>query len=767
VDSPRPAHGHRGREPRPLLVSKIAAPLLQPGIVTRSRLLARLDESVVKPLSVVVAPAGWGKTSLLAEWAFRAGEHTPVAWLTLDETDDEPNSFWTHVTAALRTIAPEIGDRVLAALRVPGIDPLEVALPTLLNDLAASQTQQVLILDDYHVLTDVRIHEGLEFFLSYLPPAQRLVIAARFDPPLPLARMRARGQLTEIRATDLRFSSAEAGSLVSSVGQVKIGAPALDALVARTEGWAVGLKLVALAIRDAPDPDALAAEVRGDDRHIIDFLTSEVLDRLSPERRDFLVRTSVLDNLCGSLCDAVLRREGSAAVLEALERADLFVVPLDPQRMWYRYHRLFRDVLRRELDSATPHEVADLFRRAADWYLNAGEIGEAVRLLTAAGDRREAGRLLLSAEDTLLDQGEAATYVRLGDGLGEATIREDPRMSIAMAGAAGQCGRPDRVPALLDIAEAHLRAGHSPAYAGWCSLAAAADVLRAAFDAEVRADPERMLTHAERATGLEIDPTLPGYVISRMTLGVVLSGLDRQEEAVEVLTDAWTYSSAVPMPVFIRLQAAGLLAMCLFESGRVEAARRLMHQVEPTMQAMLHALGDAAAPAVAFLMMVKGRLAHRDGETVAARGLLARAAELARIAAHPSQTVHVLTALADAELAVGDRRAARAALDEAHDIAIEGVAFPATARRLTEAEARIGRGAARRARQEGRLVEELTDREMSLLLALQEPLTQREIGTKLFLSINTVKGYTKNLYRKLGVVSRAEAVRRGRELGLI
>ena len=762
MDSPRPAHGHRGREPRPLLVNKIAAPPLQPGIVTRSRLLARLDESVAKPLSVVVAPAGWGKTSLLAEWAFRAGDHTPVAWLTLDETDDEPNRFWTHVIAALRTIAPEIGDRVLAALRVPGIDPLEVALPTLLNDLAASQTQHVLIIDDYHVLTDVRIHEAVEFFLSYLPPSQRLVIAARFDPPLPLARMRARGQLTEIRAADLRFSPAEAGSLVSSVGQVKIGAPALDALVERTEGWAVGLKLVALAIRDAPDPDARAAEVHGGDRHIIDFLTSEVLDRLSPGRRDFLVRTSVLDGLCGSLCDAVLRREGSAAVLEALERADLFVVPLDPQRIWYRYHRLFRDVLRRELDSATPHEVADLFRRAADWYLNAGEIGEAVRLLTAAGDRREAGRLLLSAEDTLLDQGEAASYVLLGDGLGEAIIREDPRMSIAMAGAAGQCGRPDRVPALLDIAEAHI-----PAYPGWCSLAAAADVLRAAFDAEVRADPERMLTHAERAAGLETDPTLPGYVISRMTLGVVLSGLDRQEQAVAVLTDAWTHSSAVPMPVFIRLQAADLLAMCLFDSGRVEAARRLLNQVEPIMQAMLQALGDAAAPAVALLMMVKGRLAHRDGETVAARGLLARAAELARIAAHPSQTVRVLTALADAELAVGDRRAARAALDEARDIAIEGVAFPATTRRLTEAEARIGRGAARRARQEGRLVEELTDRELSLLLALQEPLTQREIGTKLFLSINTVKGYTKNLYRKLGVVSRAEAVRRGRELGLI
>lgn len=199
VDSPRPADGHRGREPRPLLVSKIAAPLLQPGIVTRSRLLARLEESVAK-LAIVVAPAGWGKTTLLAEWAFRVGDHVPVAWLTLDERDDEPNRFWTHLIAALQKIAPEIGDGALAALRVPGIDPLEVALPTLLNDLAASQTGHLLILDDYHVLTDVRIHEVVEFFLSYLPPSQRLAIAGRFDPPLPLARMRARGQTGPARA---------------------------------------------------------------------------------------------------------------------------------------------------------------------------------------------------------------------------------------------------------------------------------------------------------------------------------------------------------------------------------------------------------------------------------------------------------------------------------------------------------------------------------------------------------------------------------------
>jgi LuxR family transcriptional regulator, maltose regulon positive regulatory protein len=502
----------------------------QPDTVTRARLLGWLDEHGARRLSVVVAPAGWGKTTLLAEWARRAGEREPVAWLTLDETDDEPNRFWTYVVTALRAAAPDLGESALVALRVPGIDPLDVALPTLLNDLAASGARHVLILDDYHVLTDVRIHEAVEFLLTYPPPSLHLVIAARFDPPLPLARMRARGQLSEIRATDLRFTSAEAAGLVWAVGQVEVGTQALDALVDRTEGWAVGLKLAALTLRGAHDPAARAAEVRGDDRHILDFLASEVLDRLPADRRDFLVRTAVLDRLCGSLCDAVLGREGSAAVLAALERADLFVVPLDLHRQWYRYHRLFRDVLRRELDATAPDAVPDLLRRAADWYLAAGQVEEAVRHLTAAGDRRAAGRLLLSAEDTFLEQGAAGTYLRLGDGLGEAAIREDPRLAVTLAGAAARSGRLDRVAALLDTAEGHLE-GDTPPYQGWRSLAAAAAVLRAAYDHADHVDPAVVLAHPQRAAGLETDPTLPGYVIARITLGAVRSGLDRQEQA--------------------------------------------------------------------------------------------------------------------------------------------------------------------------------------------------------------------------------------------
>jgi LuxR family transcriptional regulator, maltose regulon positive regulatory protein len=754
-----------GERPRPLLAGKLAVPLLQPSIVTRDRLIEMLDENGTRRLCVVVAPAGWGKTTLLAEWARRAGDRHSVAWVTLDETDDEPHRFWTYVVTALRTAAPDLGGGALAALRVPGIDPVDVALPALLNDLSASNARHTLILDDYHLLTDVRIHEAVEYLLSYLPPSLRLVITARFDPPLPLARMRARSELIEVRATDLRFSPTEAAGLVSAVGQIEVGADAVDALVDRTEGWAVGLKLAALTIRGSPDPAARVAEVRGDDRHIVDFLSSEVLDRLSADRRAFLVRTAVLDRLCGSLCDAVLGRTGSAAVLEALERADLFVVPLHAHREWYRYHRLFRDVLRRELEATAPATVPELHRRAADWYLAAGQVDEAVRLLTAAGDQQTAGGLLLSAEDAFLEQGAAATYLRLGDQLGDA-VRQDPRLAVSMAGAAAQSGQADRVPVLLDVAEAGL-GDAVPPYQGWCSLAAAAAMLRATYDSVVRADPPLMLAHAERAADLETDPTLEGYVITRMTLGAVLSGLDRREDAIPVLTDAWERSAQVEVPVFIRLQVAGLLAMCLFETGRADAARRLVHQVAPTVQRMVQALGDAAAPAVTFLMAIEGRLAYRDREPDTALRLLTRTAELARIAGHPSQTVYVLTALADAALAAGDRAAARAAIDEARETADTGVAFPATGRRLADAEQRIGRRAVRAARREGQLVEELTDRELSLLRALQGPLSQREIGAELYLSLNTIKGYTKSLYRKLGAASRAEAVERGRQLGLI
>ena len=636
--APRPPAADR---PSALLAGKLTAPLLQPGIVTRDRLLDMLDENRTRRLCLVVAPAGWGKTTLLTEWARRAGDRESPAWVTLDETDDEPHRFWTYVFTALEKAAPDVAGGALAALRVPSIDPLDVALPALLNDLSASNARHTLILDDYHLLTDVRIHEAVEYLLSYLPPSLRLVIAARFDPPLPLARMRARSELTEIRAADLRFSATEAAGLVSAVSQVEVGSGAVDALVDRTEGWAVGLKLAALTIRGSTDPAAAPRRLATTGTSSTSSPRRCWIDCLPIGGRSWSGPRSWI-GLSGSLCDAVLGRTGSAAVLEALERADLFLVPLDAHREWYRYHRLFRDVLIRELEGNLTRgrpRTASPGRGLVPRGGAGGPSGAPVdgRWGPAAGSVSCCCRL----RTTFLEQGAAATYLRLGDQLGEAIVRSDPRLAVSMAGAAAQSGQLERVPALLDIAEARLQ-DHSPPYQAWRSLAAAAAVLRAAYDPRTRADPPAMLAEAERAVGLETDPTLQGYVIARITLGAVLSGLGRPEEAVPVLTEAWERSVPAGVPVFIGLQAAGLLGMCLLETGREDEARRLVHQVAPAVQGMLDALGDAAAAAVTFVVAVDGRLAYRDGRTEDARRLLTRAAELARIAGHPSQRVYVL-----------------------------------------------------------------------------------------------------------------------------
>ena len=615
--------------------------------------------------------------------------HSP-AWVTLDETDDEPHRFWTYVLTALQRVAPDVAGGALAALRVPSIDPLDVALPTLLNDLSASDARHTLILDDYHLLTDVRIHEAVEYLLSYLPPSLRLVIAARFDPPLPLARMRARGELTEIRAADLRFRAAEAAGLVAAVSQVDVGSGAVDALVERTEGWAVGLKLAALTIRGSADPAAPAAAAR-DDRHIVDFLSSEVLDRLPADRRAFLVRTAVLDRLSGS---ALRRRArplrvgggaGSPRAGRPLRRpagCSPRVVPIPPALPGRADPRAERNRTRGRPGAAPPGRGLVPGGRAG----RPGGAPADARRGTGSGPRRCCWRRRTSSSS----RARPRRTCSLGDQLGEAAVRADPRLAVSMAGAAAQSGRLERVPALLDLAEARL-GDHSPPYPAWRSLAAAAAVLRAAYDPRTRADPPAMLAAAERAAGLETDPTLQGYVIARITLGAVLSGLGRPEDAVPVLAEAWERSGPAGVPVFIGLQAAGLLGMCLVETGQQDEARRLVHRVAPAVQGMLDALGDAAAAAVAFLVAVDGRLAYHDGRTEDARRLLSRAAELARIAGHPSQRVYVLTALADAHLAAGDRTAARSALAEARETVDTEIAFPASAARLAAAENRVGR----------------------------------------------------------------------------
>jgi LuxR family maltose regulon positive regulatory protein len=751
-------------------------PLPRPGVVVRSRLHERLLRPGAARLTAVVAPAGWGKTTLLAAWARDPAERRPVAWLSLDEADDEPVRFWTYALSALGTVAPHLVHEALAALAAPGLDPLDVALPALLNALTAEAgkvedeagtsgaswdgagtRQRVLVLDDFHVLTDAAISESVEFLLAYLPSSLHLVIASRFDPPLPLARMRARGLLSEIRLRDLRCTPAEGTTLVA--GLAHLPDDVMHRLHEHTEGWPAGLQLAALTMRETTDPATAEATLVGNERHIVDYVTDEVVAGLDDDQRGLLVRCSVLERLAGPLCDAVLDTSGSARVLERLERADLFVTALGGG--WYRCHRLFRDVLRRQLDALAPDAGRQLLARAARWFLEHGRVEEAVEHLLAAGDGAASRDLLRRHARWFLDSGAMAAFLRLGERV--ANDVDDPQFLVTLAFAAGLCGRPERAAVWLREAEPLIGEDAEP-LPGWQSLRSEADTISAIY--AVPGDSKAALADARRAVERETDPTRWGYVAARQALAGALMGAGRMDDAAVVLEDCWRSPVREELPRLLFLQSGGQLALALVESGNLAQARRISAQVADAAAEAEREWGPGAAAAVGVLRLAEAQAVAAE-DPAAALGPLHRAVQHAESWGRATVLVSSLTHLAAAQWALGHRSEARVALARAREVADTDEARPFAVRRLEELEARIGRMAGRAARSRGLLAEELTDRELAVLRALRGPLSAREIGAELYLSVNTVKGYTKSLYRKLGVVTRVEAVRRGQELGLI
>jgi LuxR family maltose regulon positive regulatory protein len=386
----------------PVLASKLYIPQPRPRLVLRPRLIDRLEEGQQSRLTLVSAPAGFGKSTLLSEWV--AGGHRPVAWLSLDEGDADPFRFLAYLVAALQTIAPGIGQGVLGALQAPQPPPVEALLTSLVNEIGAVITTDfALVLDDYHLADARPVDEALGFILKHLPAPMRLVIATREDPNLPLARLRARGQLTELRAPDLRFTLAEAADFLSQVMGLSLAADDIAALEARTEGWIAGLQLAAISMRGLNDSSEFVRSFTGSHHFVMDYLVEEVL-RLQPENlQRFLLPTSILDRLCGPLCDAVL---GSAApsgqeTLEYLDQANLFIIPLDNERRWYRYHHLFAELLRQRLRQSLAASPAEGERRLKEWHIRAsqwhednGFIFEAFQHAAAGDDIDRAGRLI-------------------------------------------------------------------------------------------------------------------------------------------------------------------------------------------------------------------------------------------------------------------------------------------------------------------------------------------------------------------------------------
>ena len=439
----------------PRVATKLHLPRPRADLVARPRLAARLDRGAGAKLTLVSAPTGFGKTSLVSQWisSRSAAHHRKVAWLALDRDDDQPAAFWADVVAALQAADVAHFGEAIVSLLESGQAPTEGVLAAMVNELSALPDELDLVLDDYHVIDDPAVHEGMVFLLDHLPPQVHLLITTRADPPFPLARLRARGELVEVRAADLRFTGEEAWTYLNEVMGLGLGSEDVAALEGRTEGWVAALQLAALSMEGREDAADFVARFTGNDRYIVDYLVEEVLERLPAEIRTFLLDTCILERLNGPLCDAVTGRSDSKAMLGAVERRNLFVVLLDDERQWYRYHHLFADVLQAHLEDEQPEHALELHRRASKWYEDQGLWSKAIDHALAARDLDRAAELVEGALPALRIARQETALRGWVEALPDDLVRRRPVLSVSFAGALLASGKLAGVEDRMDDAE--------------------------------------------------------------------------------------------------------------------------------------------------------------------------------------------------------------------------------------------------------------------------------------------------------------------------
>jgi LuxR family transcriptional regulator, maltose regulon positive regulatory protein len=654
-----------------LLATKLFVHRAQPGFVSRPRLVVRLNEELARGLVVVCAPAGFGKTSLLADWA-RAGRR-PVAWLSLDQGDNDPARFWRHVVAALNRVRSAVAERVAPLLGPPAPPSFEGLVSALINELAAQPDQVVLVLDDYHLIEAQPVHTSLGFLLEHRPPALQLLLASRADPPLALARLRARGQLAELRARELRFTTEEAAALLHAAVGPDLTDAAVAALVARTEGWAAGLQLAGLSLRGQPDVAEFVAAFSGSHRYVLDYLAEEVLDRQPEQVRAFLLETSVLERLSGDLCDAVTGRSDGQRLLEQLERANLFLVPLDEVRGWWRYHHLFADLLRVHLQQQRPERVPQLHRAAAAWSQAHGLADDAVRHALAAGDSVWAARLVEQHFDALFLPGENATIQRWLSALPAALVRSRPRLCLAQTFMALVGGDVEAAESPLDAAEQAFAAAAAehfePSVGEAASLLAnvpAAIAFARTFLAHLRGNAEGTIAFAQRALAElgEGEWTLESVIRWQLAVAEWLRGRPAQAECAFAASVAGWQTAG----------ERGLAAACCHYLGQVQRARGRLDAALATYRQALEITtgpgpGRPAPPAAGIAYVGMAEVAYQRGELDAALEHVTEGIARCRQLNYIQPLATGLAALAWIRQAKGDHAGALEAIEEARRVA--------------------------------------------------------------------------------------------------
>ncbi|NDJ87353.1 MAG: AAA family ATPase [Chloroflexi bacterium] len=865
-----------------ILATKLYAPVPRPGVVQRPRLIDRLKERLRGKLTLLSAPAGFGKTTLVTEWI--NADERPVGWLSLDEADSDLVRFLSYFVAALQTIAPQIGTNITNLLGSPQ-PPAETLLTTLLNDIAAIPGDFVFVLDDYHVLDSQVVNAALTFLIDNQPANMHLVITTREDPRLPLARLRARGELTELRASDLHFTLDEAAEFLNHAMGLAISPDDVAALEARTEGWIAGLQLAAISMQGQQDTTEFIKSFTGSHHFVLDYLVEEVLSRQPPHIHDFLLKTSILDRMCGPLCDAVLQDDGYSAeeTLEGVRQANLFLVPLDNERRWYRYHHLFGDLLRKRLRQTAIVDSDELHIRASRWYEDNDFEIEAFQHAAAANDVERAERIISGTSVPLYFRGVAHPILHWFESLPSEILNASPSLWITYAWTLMAAHQSTQIEHKLQSAEAVLSGVEQDAR--FRDLLGNIAAIRA-MEAAIRYQADTIITQARRALDLLHRDNLYIRTVVTRALAIAYQFQGKRAAARETYQEAIAMSDATGNLFVNVLATTGLgiiqtsdnelyqaaqtykrvldlvvdpnqpitcashlgLARIHYEWNDLEAAQvygergvRLAHQIESI---------DSAAGGEVFLarlQLAKGNvpgalnllneveeIVHRRGfakqiPSVAAvrvllclhQGDVTTAAQLAQAHNLPLSQARVHLAQgnpAEALVALGSYREQIAAetwpderlkvlvllalahhqdeeLDEAITVISEALAsaapggfvrtfidegqpmrtllseaaargvIPEYTRKLLDAFPVEHRSSQPVSAQP--LIEALSDRELEILALVAEGLSNREISERLFLALSTVKGHNRNIFDKLQVKRRTEAVARARKLGLI
>jgi len=729
-----------------LLETKLHAPTPGPRTLARPHLFGVLGDAAGKRLTLVSAPAGFGKTTLLAAWCAAERERRPAGWVSLDQSDNDPKRLWTYVVEALRRLDPAVGEQSLAALRAPGTSLVDDVLPMLLNELAALTRPAVLVLDDFHLVEDEECYRSMAFLIERLPPTLQLVLSTRSDPPLGLARLRARDELGELRAADLRFTPEEAVTFLDDRAGVQLDPADLVRLYQRTEGWPAGLQLAALTLKDHPDPSASVATFSGTTRHVIDYLGTELLYAQPPEIQAFLRRTSILERLSAPLCDAVTQGGNSAGILRRLERANLFLVPLDDQRAWYRYHHLFGELLQHELGVSEPALTPILHRRASAWYSQAGFPEEAIHHAVLAGDVAGAGELIGRHWVAYVDRWRIATVRSWLRALPEEAVRTDPLLALVSAWIALSFEKPAELDRWLAVADRLPSRGPLPG--GIPSLELGIAVLRAVSGFH---GVQSRMDAAQRVLALQPDPDSLWRQTGWWALGYGLYLSGRPAEAQAAVEESIRIGRTARVQTTI-IRSLTVLGLIHDDQGRSQEAEAACRQAVE----LIEAEGLSKSPVVGTTFTLLGRVRGRRGDLRDARAAHERAFASQR---YHVERFHALVELLPLRHADDDPEGVQELLAEARRLEAAGIDFGVLPRRLKAMSWRLHPA--------DKLAGALSAREIEVLRLLSGPQSLRDIGQALYISHDTVKSHAKAIYRKLGVASRTEAVAVGRRLGFL